>query len=112
MRALVSAKEQGNAAFKERRWGDAHRHYSDALARYAAGTGNEAFFAQCYSNRCVSGFMAERKEPARLKDRGFWCCAYQACMTSRSFLHQRACNIKQTESITSPGRFLQVACLG
>jgi hypothetical protein len=53
VRALVSAKEQGNTAFKERRWGDAHRHYSDALSRYVAGAGNEAFFAQCYSNRCA-----------------------------------------------------------
>ena len=53
VRALVSAKEQGNTAFKERRGGDAHRHYSDALSRYVAGAGNEAFFAQCYSNRCA-----------------------------------------------------------
>lgn len=52
-RALVSAKEQGNTAFKERRWGDAHRHYSDAIARFAPGCGNEAFFAQCFSNRCA-----------------------------------------------------------
>lgn len=51
VRALVAAKESGNTAFKERRWGDAHRHYSDALARYTPGGGNEAFFAQCFSNR-------------------------------------------------------------
>ncbi len=52
-RALISAKEQGNTAFKERRWGDAHRHYSDAITRFVPGGGNEAFFAQCFSNRCA-----------------------------------------------------------
>ncbi|BDA47764.1 DnaJ homolog subfamily C member 7 [Coccomyxa sp. Obi] len=63
-RALVSAKEQGNTAFKERRWGDAHRHYSDAIARFAPGGGNEAFFAQCFSNRSATCAKMGRHQDA------------------------------------------------
>lgn len=51
MRALVAAKEAGNAAFKAGNWGEAHRHYSAALSHFEASAGNRAFFAQCFSNR-------------------------------------------------------------
>lgn len=84
VRALVSAKEQGNTAFKERRWGDAHRHYSDALSRYVAGAGNEAFFAQCYSNRCAMSLWNIGKILHR--DKAFD-CAHPLAMKSSSKLH-------------------------
>jgi DnaJ family protein C protein 7 len=50
-RALVVAKEAGNAAFKAGSWGEAHRQYSAALVHYDPAAGNRSFFAQCYSNR-------------------------------------------------------------
>jgi hypothetical protein len=60
VRALVTAKEAGNAAFKAGGWADAHRHYSAALAHLTPDAGNGSFFAQCFSNRCwvLSSFDA------------------------------------------------------
>ena len=62
LRALAAAKEAGNAAFRERRWGDAHAAYSAALQRRstdALAEGNAAFYAQCFSNRCAPGLSPE-----------------------------------------------------
>ena len=60
LRAMAAAKEAGNTAFRERRWGDAHAAYSQALQRRSANAlaeGNAAFYAQCFSNRCAHTVM-------------------------------------------------------